>query len=76
MLGLDRKSKNIEVGRPFVKMSMNWEVLGTCRTQTSQMVMHPQMKWRLIATCFVLVLNGFVGEVDGADVVVVDESAL
>jgi hypothetical protein len=76
MLGLDRKSKNIEVGRPFVKMSMNWEVLGTCRTQTSQMVMHSQMKWRLISTCFVLVLNGVVGEVDGADVVVVDESAL
>jgi hypothetical protein len=52
MLRLDLHSENNEVGRPFVKISVNWEVVGT------------------------LVLNGVVGEVDGTDVVTVDEVAL
>jgi hypothetical protein len=76
MLRLDRNSKNNEVGRPLVKMSVNWDVISTCRTRTSPMATRSRIKWRSISTCFVLVLNVVRGEVDDADVIAVDESAL
>jgi hypothetical protein len=34
MLRLDRNSLNTEEGRPFVKMSVNYDVVGTWRTRT------------------------------------------
>jgi hypothetical protein len=77
MLRLDRNYENIEVGRPFMKMSTNWEAFGTCKTQTSPMATRSRTKWRLISASFVmLVLNGVGREVDNADVIIVDESAL
>jgi hypothetical protein len=59
-----------------MKMSVNLDVVDTCKTRTSPMAMHSRTKWRSISTCFALVLNGVRGEIDGADVVTVDESAL
>ena len=32
-LRLERNSKKVEEGRPLVKMSANWEVVGTWRTE-------------------------------------------
>jgi hypothetical protein len=40
------------------------------------MVTCSRTKWRLISTCFMRVLNGVSEEVDGADIVTVDEGAL
>jgi hypothetical protein len=77
MLRLDQNFKNTDVGRPFVKMSVNWEVIGTCRAWTSPMAMRSRTKWSVdLDMLHTLMLNGIDGEVDGADVVIVDESAL
>ena len=40
-------------GSPLVKMSANWEVVGTLSTRTSPMATLSRTKCRLISTCFV-----------------------
>jgi hypothetical protein len=40
MLRLDQNSEITEVDIPFIKMSMNWDVIGMCRTWTSPMATH------------------------------------
>jgi hypothetical protein len=31
MLRLERKAVKVDDGRPLVKISVNWDVIGTCR---------------------------------------------
>jgi hypothetical protein len=76
MLKLDQNSENTEVGRPFVKMSANWDVVGTCRTRTSPMAAFPHKVEVDLNMLRALVLNGVGGEVNGADIVAVDECTL
>jgi hypothetical protein len=45
--------ENTDEGSPLVKMLVNWEVIGTCRTHTSPTAMRSRMKWRSISTCLV-----------------------
>jgi hypothetical protein len=72
-LKLDWNSENVEEGRPLVKMSANWEVVGTWRTRTSR---HPvtnevQVNLHMLRP---LMLNRVGGEVHSADVVAVDNA--
>ena len=60
----------------MVKMSANWEVVGTWSTRTSPMatVAHEmQVNLHMLRP---LMLDGVGGEIHGADVVAVDERAL
>ena len=60
----------------MVKMSANWEVVGTWRTRTSPIVTlanEVQVDLHMLRP---LMLNGVGGEIYGADVVAVDENAL
>jgi len=43
----------VEDGRPLVKMSANWKVVGTWRIRTLQMATRSQTKCRSISTCLV-----------------------
>src|SRR6185312_7007424 len=52
-LRLDRNSEKVDEGRPLVKMSANWEVVGTWSTRTSPMATLSRTKCRSISTCFV-----------------------
>src|SRR6185312_5833245 len=52
-LRLDRNSEKVEEGSPLVKMSANWEVVGTWSTQTSPIATLSRTKCRSISTCFV-----------------------
>jgi hypothetical protein len=77
MLRLDQNFKNKEVDIPFVKMPRE---LGCHRYVqdadiTDGHAFPHKMEVDLNMLC-ALVLNGVGGEVDGADVVVVDEGAL
>jgi hypothetical protein len=68
------KFKNIEMGRHFMKMSVKWEVISTCRTRTSPMATHSRTKVEVdLDMLCALVMNEIGGEADGADVVTVDE---
>jgi hypothetical protein len=71
MLRLDQNSENTEIGRPFVKMSTNWDVVGITNDHA-----FPHKAEVELDMLRALVLNGVGGEVDGADVVTVDEGAL
>ena len=60
----------------MVKMSANWEVVGTWRTRTSPsnpVANEVQVDLHMLRP---LMLNGVGGEIHGADVVAVDERAL
>jgi hypothetical protein len=59
-----------------MKMSLNLDVVVTCMTQTPLMATHSRKVYIDIDMLCALVLNGVGGEVDDADVVTVDESAL
>jgi hypothetical protein len=59
-----------------MKMSLNLDVVVTCMTQTPLMATHSRNVYIDIDMLCALVLNGVGGEVDDADVVTVDESAL
>jgi hypothetical protein len=62
------------MGRHFMKMSVNWEVISMCRTRTSPMTTHSRTKVEVdLDMLCALVMNEIGGEADGADVVTVDE---
>jgi uncharacterized membrane protein len=60
-------SDNTEEDGPLMKMSVNWEVIGTWRIRTSPMAM--KINLNMLGA---LVLNGVGEEVDDADVIAVD----
>ena len=60
----------------MVKMSANWEVVGTWRTRISPIATLSRTKCKSIYMLRPLMLNGVGGEIHGADVVAVDEHAL
>jgi hypothetical protein len=73
---LEQNSEKVEEERPLVKMSANWEVVGTGRTRTSPsnpVANEVQVDLHMLRP---LMLNGVGGEIHGADVVAVDERAL
>jgi hypothetical protein len=75
MLRLDRNSKNKELGRPFVKMSVNCHR----HVQDADIIDGHAFPYNVdvnLDMLHALVLNGVGGEVDGTDVVTVDEGAL
>ena len=59
-----------------MKMSANWEVVGTCSTRTSPMATVAHEVWVDLHMLRPLMLDGVGGEIHGADVVAVDERAL
>jgi hypothetical protein len=61
MLRLDRNSENTEVGRPFVKMSINWYVQDADITDGNTFPDEVEIDLNMLYT---LVLNGVGGEVD------------
>jgi hypothetical protein len=63
----------MEVCRPLVKMSVNWNVIDTCRTRCHVLPHKVEVDLDLLRA---LVLNVVGGEIDGANVVTVDEDAL
>jgi hypothetical protein len=73
MLRLAQNSENKEVGIPFMKMSVNWDVVGTDITDGHTFPDKVEVDLDMLRA---LVLNGVGGEVDGIDVVAVDEGAL
>ena len=61
----------------MVKMSANWEVVGTWSTRTSPTATLSRMKVQVdLHVLRPLMLDGVGGEVHSADVVAVDERAL
>jgi hypothetical protein len=74
-LRLDLNLLNTEEGRPFVKMLANCDVVGTWRTRTWPMATFSnkvEINLHMLGT---LMLNGVGREVDGADVIAVDQRA-
>lgn len=53
MCRLDQNSSNKAHGKPFVKISANWDCVGTCNTFTSPSETVSRTKWRSTSTCFV-----------------------
>jgi hypothetical protein len=73
---LDRNSEKVEEGRPLVKMSANWEVVGTWRTRTSPIAPGHERSASHLHKLRPLMLNRVGGEVHSVDIVAVDERAL
>jgi hypothetical protein len=74
-LRLDLNLLNTEEGRPFVKMLANCDVVGTWRTRTWPMATFSnkvEINLHMLGT---LMLNEVGREVDGADVIAVDQRA-
>jgi hypothetical protein len=74
MLRLVLNSLNTEE-RPFVKMSVNCNVVGTWRTWTWPIATFSKIMKINLHMLRALMLNGVGGEVHGTDVVAIDESA-
>ena len=61
----------------MVKMSANWEVVGTWSTRTSPIATLSRTKCKVdLHVLRPLMLDGVGGEIHGADIVAVDERAL
>jgi hypothetical protein len=77
MLRLDQNSLNTEEGRPFVKMSVNCDVVRKMEyvhlTDGDSLSEKIKINLHMFGA---LILNGVGGEVHDADIVIVDESAL
>jgi hypothetical protein len=72
MLRLDQNSENTDQGSPLVKMSANWEVIGTRWTRTSAtatLTDEVEVDLNMLGE---LMLDGVGGEVDHTDVVAVN----